>query len=236
MHTTSPQNPWEGLTLRYDMLHVRLQLVAEEVVAARPSSVFELGCGVGVLRAELMRALPGLRHFGCDVSQAAVDSIGHPDVVRADLNSDDLPFADRTFDCIVGSGILEYVRDVPGLLAELRTRLAPGGRLVVTYFNMRHAYRRLLLLRGGEPFRHPTWVNDYSVSEFRRLLTGAGFVVRDEIPSNLGLGGSPSIGQERWTAGPLRRLRKVPLIRLFAHQVVLVAEAPPGAAAAEHAG
>ncbi len=233
--TDAPAHPWEDETHRYHMLHVRLRLVLEEVIAARPSSLFEVGCGVGILRAALLRELPGLRYFGCDVSQSAVDALADRNVVRADLNDDPLPFAGQRFDCIVGSGIFEYVAEVPRLLAELRQRTLPGGRLIVTYFNMRHLYGVQQRLRGLPPFRHPTWRNDYSLAEFRGLLRAAGFAVRDEIPSNLGLRDSPSIGEERWNERALRLLRRVPLVKLFAHQVVFVVEAsaslPPPTAA-----
>lgn len=224
--TTSPSaNPWEAQTHRYTMLHVRLQLVLRAVLAAKPASVFEFGCGVGVLRAELLRRIPGLVYHGCDVSQSAVDALADPNVVRVDLNAEPVPFAGMTFDCVVGSGIFEYVADVPKTFAEVRARMRPGGTFVVSYFNMRHLYRRYVRMRGGQPFRHPTWVNDYSLAEFRRVLEDAGFRLRDEIPSNLGLRGSPSIGQERWRAGPLLALRRIPGIQNIAHQVVFVAEA-----------
>lgn len=207
------------------MPHVRLRLVAQEVAAVAPSSVFELGCSVGVLRAELLRRLPKLRYHGCDFSQSAVDSIGDPNVVRVDLNKDPLPFADRTFDCIAGSGVFEYVKDLPRLFTELRRRLAPGGRLVATYFNMQHVYRKFVRVRGRQPFRNPTWLNDYSLAGFRDVLQSAGFAVRKEIPSNLGLGGSPSCGYERWSERPLRLLQHVPFVHHFAHQMVFVADA-----------
>lgn len=217
--------PWEVRSHEFHMLHVRLRIILTEVMKARPRSLFEIGCSVGAFRKEILSRLPGLSYAGCDISQSAVDSIGDPNVVRIDLNADPLPFADRTFDCVVGSGILEYVKDVPGLLRTIRGRMPEGGRLCVSYFNMRHIYRKYLRARGKEPFWNPTWHNDYSIADFRDVVRGAGFRVVDEIPSNLGLKGSPCIGDEKWKEGPLRAMRRLPFVFQFAHQVVFVGEA-----------
>lgn len=218
-------SPWESDTHAYDMLHVRLEVVLQAVLAVRPSRLLELGCGVGVLRAEILRRVSSITYWGCDVSQSAVAKIGDPRVVRSDLNSDPLPFADVQFDCVTGSGILEYVVDVPGLLREVRRRLRDGGTLIVSYFNMRHVHRRFLGLIGRTPYRHPQWTNDYSFAELRSIIARAGFHVDDQIPTNLGLRRSPGIGCERWRPAALRAVRRLPWIQLFAHQLVFVCTA-----------
>lgn len=216
---------WEREAHNYNMLHVRLRLIRDEVLRLAPVSVLELGCGTGVLRGELLAGLPHLKYFGCDVSESAVAALGDPNVVRVDLNSEPPPFAGQRFECVVASGTLEYICDLPGLLSALRERTTAGGGLVVSYFNMRHVWRRLQQLRGRVPHRHPTWVNDYSLREFGGLLRAAGYSILRRIPSNLGLRGSPSVGQERWSAPALRRLRGLPLVGLFAHQMVFVCRA-----------
>jgi SAM-dependent methyltransferase len=206
-------------------MHQRLQFVLMEVIKFAPTSVFELGPGMGVLRAELLRRLPGLRYFGCDVSRSAIEAINDPNVLCVDLNRDPLPFAGQTFDCIVGSGIIEYIDDVPALLAGLRQRLLSGGRLIVSYFNMWHIYRRSLLFRGLRPYRHPTWRNDYFFSEIRGMLRGAGFALRDQIPTDVCLGSHCAMGQYRFTPAQLRLLRHLPRIGLFTDTAVFVADA-----------
>jgi SAM-dependent methyltransferase len=226
-------HPWEREAHTYNKMHQRLQIVLEEVIKFAPRSVFELGPSVGVLRAALLRRLPGLRYFACDASRSAVQAINDPHVLCVDLNRDALPFAGQTFDCIAGSGIIEYIADVPALLAGLRQRLRPGGRLIISYFNMWHIYRRVLLFRGHRPYRSPTWRNDYFVSEIRELLRTAGFVVCDQIPTDIGLGRYREMGQERWSPKLLRWLRRLPRIGLFTHTAVFVADARDGVAAAD---
>ncbi len=219
------EHPWERESHTYDRMHRRLQVVLDEVIRFLPGNVFELGPSMGVLRAELLRRLPGLRYFACDVSRSAVQAINDPNVLCVDLNRDPLPFAGQAFDCIVGSGIIEYIEDVPALLAGLGERLRPGGRLIMSYFNMWHLYRRLLLLRGIRPYRHPTWRNDYFFSEIRGMLRTAGFALRDQIPTDVCLGRHCTMGEHRCSPAQLRWLRRLPRIGLFTDTAVFVADA-----------
>jgi 2-polyprenyl-3-methyl-5-hydroxy-6-metoxy-1,4-benzoquinol methylase len=222
------KNRWESESLSYATLHPRLEIVLEEVTRLAPSTVLELGCGVGVLRRALARNLPGMRYSGCDVSESAVRVMDDPNVVCVDLNAAEIPFSGQKFDCIVGSGILEYVEDVPALLADVRLRTRVGGWLVASYFNMRHLSRRLQTRFGHTPHRHPAWRNDLTLEQIRRMFREAGFAVKVEIPSSVGLSGSPSIGREFWSARAVRRFGALPLVDVLAHQKVFVCEAVAG--------
>lgn len=46
---------------------------------------------------------------------------------------------DQTFDVVVSENALEHVMDVPGLLAEIRRRLRPGGRAYIGFGPLYHA-------------------------------------------------------------------------------------------------
>jgi hypothetical protein len=138
---------------------------------------------------------------------------------------DAIPFAGEAFDCIAGSGILEYLDDPSGVLCALRPRMTDGGRLIVSYFNMRHVSRVVGTFFGRTPHRHPAWRNELSLDDCRAAFRNAGFAVLDEIPSSVGLRGSPSIGGELLTARAVRAMRRFPLIDHLAHQKVFVCEA-----------
>lgn len=222
---TAGANQWEWQTHTYDRLHVRLALILEEILAHDPTVMLELGCGVGVLKKEILRRAPHVRYFGCDVSRSAVALANDPRVVCADLNHGPIPFEPVRFDLVAGSGILEYVHDAPALLRSIRSRLVEGGGLIISYFNMGQVYRRAQALLRRPPYRHPAWVNDLGHDELRELLRGCGFRIQDEIPTSLGIGPSPPIGRERWGPRALRRMRRLPFVEFFAHQVVFVCKA-----------
>ena len=64
-------------------------------------SVLDIGCGKGFQMVELMKALPGLKVRGLDISTYAIEN-AHPDVKSLidHGSSDRLPYADQEFDFV----------------------------------------------------------------------------------------------------------------------------------------
>jgi protein-L-isoaspartate(D-aspartate) O-methyltransferase len=64
-------------------------------------SVLDIGCGKGFQMVELMKALPGLKVTGLDISNYAIEN-AHPDVKSLihHGSADKLPFADNEFDFV----------------------------------------------------------------------------------------------------------------------------------------
>lgn len=96
--------------------------------------VLDAGCGPGALTETLLDA--GARVTAVDVSaemlRLASTRVGsRAQLVVADL-AGPLPFADDSFDLIVASLVLHYLRDWEPVLTELRRVLRPAGRLVMS--------------------------------------------------------------------------------------------------------
>lgn len=206
---------WRRESLRYDLLHERAALVARLAADAAPTCVLELGCSTGRLARELRRLRPDVAYFGTDISAEALDAVDEGRVAQADLNHDPLPFEDRRFDCIIGSGVLEYIDDVPGLLAAVASRLTAGGTVVVSYVNRSQVKRRVSgALR--RPQGDPTWRPLLSLRELLAAAAAAGLhqpeihAVRGHI--------SPS---ERSSRGHPPRTRPTTWLELTAPQVVI---------------
>lgn len=133
--------------------------------------VAELGCGPGPVTAHL-RDL-GLAVFGVDLSPVMIDlaRAAYPDL-RFEIGSmDALDLADGTLTGIVSwySVIHAPPRDLPSYLAEFRRVLAPGGHLLLAFFES-----------AGEPvtpFDHKvTTAYRWPVDELAELADEAGFV------------------------------------------------------------
>jgi 2-polyprenyl-6-hydroxyphenyl methylase / 3-demethylubiquinone-9 3-methyltransferase len=91
--------------------------------------LLDVACGGGLLAPHL--ADSGYWHVGVDLSPAAVTQARDHGVagVRGDVTR--LPFRDETFDVVIAGEILEHVRDVSTLIAEVCRVLRAGGTLVI---------------------------------------------------------------------------------------------------------
>ncbi len=154
-------------------------------------SVLEAGCAAGGLT--VLLAGRGARVTAFDVSPAMVALArravgGRAEVRVADL-SQPLEFAaDGSFDLVVASLVMHYVRDWEPVLAEFRRVVKPGGAVV---FSTHHPAMDWQLHAAGDYFAvkqvTETWhkrSGDWQVSFWRRPLTAmcdaiasAGFVI-----------------------------------------------------------
>jgi SAM-dependent methyltransferase len=96
--------------------------------------VLDAGCGGGAHAAALIAG--GATVTGIDKSQAmlaiARERLGREvSLIRADLEAP-LEFADQSFDIVLASLVLHYLRDWHPVLTEFKRILAPGGRLVIS--------------------------------------------------------------------------------------------------------
>ncbi|MGW4379473.1 class I SAM-dependent methyltransferase [Kitasatospora sp. NPDC004531] len=128
---------FEGeLAGREDELGLIGELVAAPPVAVGGLPVGDLGCGPGEATA-LLGGL-GVRAFGLDLSAGMLAQArrARPDgaFVRGTLTA--LPFADASLGAVLARYSLIHLppAELPGVLAELRRVLAPGGRLLVGFF------------------------------------------------------------------------------------------------------
>ncbi|MGF1610223.1 MAG: FkbM family methyltransferase [Kiloniellales bacterium] len=144
---------------------------AERAALAAPflrpgEAVLDLGAGAMRLRALLPES----------ASYLPVDLIPFsPDTLCVDLNQGQLP--GETADVVVALELLEYMHDVPALLARMR-EAAP--RLICTY--------RCRGEESSESRRRHGWFNDYGEAELRALLEAAGWrIEHSEAESGLRL-------------------------------------------------
>jgi len=147
---------WNGEASAYDAGRERdwsFRDQLREVIAAIPrggARLLEIGCGAGHALSVISHAMPAWT-CGCDLSldmlraarhrAGARDAVREPALVQADCVR--LPFADRSFDCVVAMGVMEYIEDLTAMGREVSRVLNPGGLVVLTVPNTASPYKAL---------------------------------------------------------------------------------------------
>lgn len=111
-----------------------------QYVAGPNMRVLDYGCGAGLSLLEI-EAL-GADAYGIEADpnvQQVIDQLG----LRIHIGSlDDAPFDGIFFDLIVLNQVLEHIPEPEILLDKLRSRLKPGGRLLLSFPNAGSIYAR----------------------------------------------------------------------------------------------
>ncbi len=212
---TSEQR-WSKSVERYGQPHLRLRQVAALVNELSPKRMLDVGCATGHLRL----LCPAVEYVGCDFIAPHLP-IGFP-FYQCNFNRDPLPAEVNEFDVVVCSGILEYIEDLPAFLIRVRSRLRPGGHLVLTYFNMNHIWRIGKMIRGQSFHAHPDWRGFYSPGNLQKLVEKSGFQIVRSLPMNHALREAGSV--EETVSAPLNFPKFYWWSTLFAHQFLFVAE------------
>jgi predicted ATP-grasp superfamily ATP-dependent carboligase/ubiquinone/menaquinone biosynthesis C-methylase UbiE len=113
----------------------------EQLDLPRDSAALDVGCGAGLMAAELGRR--GLHVTATDSSAEMVKTarrqartVGLTDAVRVDLaDAHRLPFTGGQFDLVISLGLLPWLHDPRRALQEMVRVLRPGGWIVVTADN-----------------------------------------------------------------------------------------------------
>jgi hypothetical protein len=141
----NPHPHWDG----------RNQLIANFI--PRGSSVIDLGCGAQTLRRHLD---PSCKYQPCDVIKST------PDVIVCDFNSGIYPCVSVTYDYVVCSGVLEYIRNP----AEFIKKNALLGNVMILTYNP------LNKVRGDTKIvrLNCDWVNHLTKPEIESLFEKLG--------------------------------------------------------------
>ena len=102
-------------------------------------TVLDVATGTGLIARDISSRYSS-RVVGADQSEPMMAHARKNvrELVGADANA--LPFADSSFDSVVFSYLLRYVKDPPATLAELARVLKPGGTLASVEFGVPRAF------------------------------------------------------------------------------------------------
>lgn len=180
-HLRATADAYDAVAVRYaefvrDELDVlaldraMLAAFAELAPATDAGPIAEVGCGPGRITAHLREL--GLDVFGVDLSAVMIDLAreAYPDL-RFEVGSmDALDVADRTLNGIVAwySIIHAAPRDIPAYFEEFRRVLAPGGHLLVAFFESEDEPVAVFDHKVAAAYRWP-------IDDLAELASNAGF-------------------------------------------------------------
>lgn len=148
----------------------------------RGARVLDIGCGTGSISG-MIRELRGADVLGIEphperAKKAETEGIK---VVNG-VYSDEIPRDHGRFDIVLFADVLEHLTDPVHILEQVKSALAPNGRVLASIPNVAHWSVRLRLLAGRFDYR-PTGIMDathlrwFTREGVRRLFHGAGYEI-----------------------------------------------------------
>ncbi len=115
--------------------------------------ILDLGCGNGNQIKNIVELVSATETFGIDIDQTKLKEAEKNGVsgIRADLNTDEVPFDDDYFDLIILSEVIEHLLNPDNALKEAYRVLKSGGVFIVTTPNLSSWMNRIYLLLGYQP-------------------------------------------------------------------------------------
>ena len=155
-------------------------LVVGHSVGSLSRAIHDRGCQVVAIETDRSAAL-GAREY--------VERVVVGDVERLNLHQE---LNERSFECVLLAGLLEFVREPLVVLKTLKKYVRPEGSLVAAVSNAAHGALRIRLLREGRLPRMdddraaPGSLHSYTRETLEQLLEQAGFALgrleRCELP------------------------------------------------------
>lgn len=141
--------------------------------------VLEIGCGMGTVAEELARS--GADVTAIDISERAVRMTRgrfrlfglQGNIIRTD--SENLPFADNTFDYVWSWGVIHHSPNVARSISEIHRVVRPGGRVGVMVYHKNSLLHYIHVVL----FRHPLdgyIAQRFTHEEFRNMFSEFGRV------------------------------------------------------------
>jgi trans-aconitate methyltransferase len=148
---------------------------------AKPGErILDLGCGDGVLSAEL--ASLGAKVVGVDTSEDFLTAARNRGVDARHMDGQSLTFRSE-FDAVFSNAALHWMTDAKAVVAGVHRALVPGGRFVAEFGGHGNvaaivtAMRATALRRGGDPALAGPWFFP-SADVYREMLEQGGFRVK----------------------------------------------------------
>ncbi|MGH7602778.1 MAG: class I SAM-dependent methyltransferase [Gemmatimonadaceae bacterium] len=201
-----------------------------DFVAPTPQNgtLLDLGSSDGGTLCHMAELRPDLRFFSVDLAGPPAQMPQRTTFVRADLESDSLPWPDASFDSITCMHVVEHLRTMTNLWREAARLLKPGGRIYVetpgpeslTTPSPPPKLRGQITMNF---YDDPTHIGVVSIDSLAKQATNAGLLAREHGRSRnwLFVGAYPFL-----SLLPLTRKRLVAKLHWLGWSAYVIAEKP----------
>ncbi|MFJ8842660.1 class I SAM-dependent methyltransferase [Streptomyces cyaneofuscatus] len=157
---------WSGKAEAYARTYARLcahpaAALLDAAQVGSGSRVLDVGCGSGTVSAAAVARDATVYAVDADPGMVTATRRSVPDVAAVCVaRLPELPYADDTFDAVVGNFVLNHVGRPREALTELRRITRPGGRVAVTVWRAPAAPGQTLIGRAAQAagLTRPDWL------------------------------------------------------------------------------
>ena len=105
-------------------------------------AALEVGCGTGLLSAQLLQRQPELKLILSDIAHGMSQHVQSvlPQAPGCDADAAALPFKDQGFGLVVSSSVYQWLNDLPNAFAEVARVLRPDGVFALALFAEKTLY------------------------------------------------------------------------------------------------
>jgi len=118
------------------------------------AKLLDIGCadGVGSRAYAKQAGIDAENVYGIEIDPAYIASaVENLKVFTADIECDELPFPEESFDVVVANQIFEHIKNLRHLMAQIDKVTKTGGHVLISAPNLAALHNRIGLLLGRQP-------------------------------------------------------------------------------------
>lgn len=133
--------------------HCRIKETLKILDLKPGQKVLDVGCYSGLFSAIIMEKFPGIDLSAVEIDDKRISMARTRGikVFKADMEKENLPFADNYFDAVVFLETIEHLASPLKILAEIKRVVRPEGEVIVSTPNSVGLFARYSHLRGVTP-------------------------------------------------------------------------------------